>query len=132
MVSLELNFTTRQTPHTLRLSAALCNKMIKIFIKGNSEEISKILFKRSKDSTKLYFGPSGLTLEECSIEELFNSRIEFSDYLMEAFVKFKMRAFSNDQGLLLEVYESGSNRDRYLASHIKHVIQGLGFEIEDA
>ncbi len=122
----------QRATYKLPLCLTLSTHMIRLLAKGNTNEIASLVFQEPEETDKLYFGFTGATVDACRRDQVFESEVLFKDYLMEGFVKFKVRALHSSEGLVLEIYGLGSNRDKFLEPYIKSIIKDLGFEVVNA
>jgi len=75
------------------------------------------------DDGHLGFGHAGQSIEMASAKELLCSEVCFRGYVMEGFVRYFATARETENGLLLTIRMTGSNRDQHLdwliGQHIK-------------
>ncbi|MGL4420860.1 MAG: hypothetical protein ACRCZF_09370 [Gemmataceae bacterium] len=55
--------------------------------------------------------------------------VEFSDYIMEGFVRYTLRAVPSAAGLRLDVRLSGTNRDQYVGPSMRSYIGWAGLSL---
>lgn len=69
----------------------------------------------------LRFGYSAISVGECNPEQ-FGDGADFSDYILEGFVKYRLQMVPVENRTLLKVSGYGSNRDYAIVSAIKHYL----------
>ena len=97
------------------------------------DKVAEMLLKTDKDG-KLTFGRfGGTTKTACSVDDLQADFITFWTYLMEGGVNFGLRISASEKTTRIEIKPSGSNRDKYLPSMVRHELKahGLAFEEEE-
>lgn len=97
-------------------------------LRGEPEAIVNRLF--HADEGHLRFGSAGRTTTPASLVQVWGDGVEIRDYIMEGFVKYRIRAEKTTDGVQLEVQKFGTNRDQHVDSSVKHYIRSLGFEVK--
>lgn len=88
-------------------------------IAGSSDDLLQKLFPEDSRGGVL-FGP---TANSAATRADLGNWASFRDYLMEGFITYDLRMLSDDSGVVIQVRPSGSNRDKYLRSHIRWILR---------
>lgn len=86
------------------------------------------LFEADQDG-HLRFGWSGHSLRPARHVDLLAGSVRFSDYIMEGFLAYDVRAEDLGPGCLLSIRGEGSNRDRFIRPQVRHFITTAGLII---
>ena len=78
------------------------------------------------DTGHVRFGWSGKSQCIATTTDIQNELVEFTDYLMEGFVTYHMRAIIDAQQLTIIVELHGTNRDQYMRSHVVFHLEQAG------
>ena len=90
-------------------------------------EALRRLFRADSDD-KILFGISGFTNLEGLPVVGNDCWIDVKDYLMEGTIQYSVRTESRNNHCVLMIRLTGSNRDRYMASHISHNLKQFAIE----
>lgn len=97
-------------------------------IAGSSDDLLRKLFPEDLRGGVL-FGP---TAYSAATRADLGDWASFRDYLMEGFINYDLRVLSDDSGIVIQIRPSGSNRDKYLRSHIRWILSSVQLSFHEA
>jgi hypothetical protein len=100
-----------------------------LIIAGKFTDVLHGLFRLEADG-HVRFGPARSCDPLASLDTLEGWQL-FDDYVMEGFVRYKVRALPHPRGLRLDVQLTGTDRDRFVLAFIRDYIRWAGFRPDD-
>jgi hypothetical protein len=74
---------------------------------------------RQGDDGHLLFGHTARSASPTTLDALHTGMVEFTDYLMEGHISYRLGLLNRGPTLVLEVELLGGNRDQYVERHIR-------------
>jgi hypothetical protein len=95
---------------------------------GEPDALIEVIFP-ADDHGHLLFGFSGRSRVPSYRSRLFSGEVEISDYLMEGFVPYKVSVTRENDGLVILVRKTGTNRDECVDWFVEKYLSAKGLVV---